>query len=343
MGSVTCERCGFVSFATSEVCKQCGGPLPGPAALNWRPQPSNWQPQGSPDWQQQEQAYADNWPPPAQGWPPPPHGSSGYYRSQPGYHPADDGKPKRKGVAVVSMFCGLLALPVMIAGALAAISLGAPAAILGSVAGLVLTILALALGIAATVRVNKNPAEFGGKGMAVAGIVLGCLLLVSVVPVGVIASIAIPNLLAARRASNEAAAIGTLRRIASAQATYLSTAGDEGYASLEELVSNDLVERQLAAGTKHGYRFEVEAAGDSFVATATPVEYPNSGTRSFYVAEDGVVRGADKRGGAADENDPPLASDSFAGPMSPAGSEDVEWTEGEPVIRRTSTQSGDRR
>jgi hypothetical protein len=50
MGSVTCESCGFVSFATSEVCKQCGGPLPGPQATR------NWQPQGAPEWKQQQQA-----------------------------------------------------------------------------------------------------------------------------------------------------------------------------------------------------------------------------------------------------------------------------------------------
>ena len=132
MGSVTCERCNFVSFATSEVCKQCGGPLPGPqAALNWRPQPG-WQPQGAPNWQQQ--TLGNNWPPPAQGWPPPPHGDSARYQPPPGYRAADDGLPKRKGLAVVSMLCGLLALPVMIAGALAAIPLGAPAALAAALA-----------------------------------------------------------------------------------------------------------------------------------------------------------------------------------------------------------------
>ena len=345
MGSVTCERCGFVSFATSEVCKQCGGTLPGPAAArNWRPQPQpGWQPQAAPDWQpQQQQNYVGNWPPPpAQNWPPPPHDNAGYYQSQPGYHAVDDGLPTRKGMAVVAMLCGLLAVPVMLVGAFAAISLGAPAAILGGLVGLVMTILALTLGIAGTVRVNKNPAEFGGKGMAVAGIVLGSLLLVSVVPVGIISAIAIPNLLAARRASNEAAAIGTLRKISAAQSTYLATAGgNQRYGSMDELVTNDLVEGQLASGTKSGYRFEVVASGDSFVATATPASYPDMGRRSFYVSEDEVVRGADKNGAAADEDDPPIDSGSYS--SSPAD-EELEWTEGEPAIRRTSSRPGGRR
>lgn len=356
MGSVTCERCGFVSFATSEVCKQCGGPLPGPAAArnwqppqpqpNWQPQPQaapEWQQQGAQDWQPQ-QAHAGQWPPPAQGWlPPPPHGDPAQYQSQPGYYGADDGLPKRKGMAVVSMLCGLLALPVMIAGAFAAIPLGAPAAITGVLVGLLLTVLSLMLGIAGTVRVNKNPAEFGGKGMAIAGIILGCLLLVSIVPIGIIAAVAVPNLMAARRAANEAAAVGTLRAISSAQSTYVSTAGENGnYGSMDDLLQNELIDRQTAAGAKNGYRFEVEAAGDSFVATAVPVDYPNSGMRSFYMAEDGVIRGADKQGAAADVDDPPM-SDGFLDPSAAAGDEDVEWTEEGPVIRRTNSQSQRRR
>ena len=342
MGSVTCERCGFVSFATSEVCKQCGGPLPGPqAARNWHPQP-NWQPAAAPDWQQQQQAPGNNWePPPSQAWEPPPHDNSAYYQSQPGYHGTDDGQPKRKGMAVVSMLCGLLALPVMLAGAFAAIPLGAPAAILGALVGLLMTILSIVLGIAGTVRVNKNPAEFGGRGMAIAGIVLGGVLLVSVVPVGIIAAIAIPNLLASRRAANEASAINTLRTINSAQEMYASTSGDEdGYGPMEELISRKLLDPKLGEGTKNGYRFELEDTGSGYQATATPADYPNSGARSFYMTEDGVIRGADKKGGTADEDDPPIATNGYAG--SPGG-EEVEWTENGPVMRRTSSQTRGRR
>ena len=362
MGSVTCERCGFVSFATSEVCKQCGGPLPGPAAArNWRPPqqpPQNWQQQqpAAPDWQQQayagqqQQAHAGQWPPPAQGWlPPPPHGDSAHYQSQPGYYGADygtdDGLPKRKGMAVVSMLCGLLAMPVMIVGAVAAIEFGAPAAILGVVAGLVMTVLSLTLGIAGTVRVNRNPLEFGGKGMAIAGIILGSLLLVGIVPVGIIGAIAVPNLLAARRAANEAAAIGTLRKINAAQATYLSTAGGSSdYGSAEELIKYELLDPQLAEGTRSGYRFEIEDLGDGYTATAVPVEYPKTGARSFYVSEDGVIRGADKQGEAADADDPEIPADGYY-PDSPtaAGGEEVEWTENGPAIRPAGARSNGRR
>lgn len=349
MGSVTCERCGFVSFATSEVCKQCGGTLPGPAAaFNWhppQPQPqTNWQPQGAPEWQQQQQAPGNNWPPPpAQAWPPPPHGNSAHYQSQPGYYATDDGMPKRKGAARMSLVCGLLSLPVMIAGAFAAIPLGAPAAILGALLGLLMTVLAVALGIVGTVRVNKNPAEFAGKGMAIAGLVLGGLMLCSVVPIGIIASIAIPNLLASRRAANEAAAIGALRKISAAQSTYLSTAGgNTSFGSMDELVNNSLLDPQMA-GTYCGYRFEVEADGVTFVATAVPSEYPRMGTRSFYVAEDGVIRGADKQGDAADEDDPPLG-DYYDGPASAGrGEPDVDWSNAESMQRHAASEMHRRR
>lgn len=358
MGSVTCERCGFVSFATSEVCKQCGGPLPGPAAAqNWRPpqpaQPSWQQPQqhAAPDWQQQayagqQQGHAGQWPPPAQGWlPPPPHDDSFHYQSpQPGYYGMDDGLPKRKGMAVASMLCGLLALPVMIGGALAAIPLGSPAAALGIFAGFVMMILALTLGIGGTVRANKNPAEFSGKGMAIAGIVLGSLLLVSIVPLGIISAIAIPNLLAARRAANEGTAISTLRVMSEAQSTYFATAGANAeYGEFDDLTRHRLIGPEMAAEVHHGYRYELTVADNSYVMTATPVEYGQSGMRSFYVSEDGVVRGANKNGEVADEDDPPVGSGGYGDPASADGGEEVEWTENGPVMRRTSSQSNGRR
>ena len=48
-------------------------------------------------------------------------------------------------------------------------------------------------------------------------------LLIVVVIIGIIAAIAIPNLLASRRAANEAGAIADLRTISSAEATYRSS------------------------------------------------------------------------------------------------------------------------
>ena len=51
-------------------------------------------------------------------------------------------------------------------------------------------------------------------------------LLIVVVIIGIIAAIAIPNLLAARRSANEGSAISSMRTLHGAQMTYASTYGN---------------------------------------------------------------------------------------------------------------------
>ena len=61
-------------------------------------------------------------------------------------------------------------------------------------------------------------------------------LLIVVAIIGIIAAIAVPGLLRARMSGNEASAIGSLRAINSAESTYSSSCGGNGYAqSLEDL------------------------------------------------------------------------------------------------------------
>jgi type IV pilus assembly protein PilA len=55
-------------------------------------------------------------------------------------------------------------------------------------------------------------------------------LLIVVAIIGIIAAIAVPGLLRARMAGNEASAIGSLRSINSAESTYSSSCGGNGYA-----------------------------------------------------------------------------------------------------------------
>ena len=56
-------------------------------------------------------------------------------------------------------------------------------------------------------------------------------LLIVVVIIGIIAAIAIPNLLAARRSANEGSAVSAMRTLHGAQMTYASTYGNANYAS----------------------------------------------------------------------------------------------------------------
>ena len=55
-------------------------------------------------------------------------------------------------------------------------------------------------------------------------------LLIVVAIIGIIAAIAVPGLLRARMSGNEASAIGSLRAMNSAEASYSSAAGQGGYA-----------------------------------------------------------------------------------------------------------------
>ncbi len=118
-------------------------------------------------------------------------------------------------------------------------------------------------------------------------------LLIVVAIIGIIAAIAIPNLLASRKAANESSALGTLRTIISAEATYQSTVGNGKYGDLDALMGAELVDQVVGGGNaKSGYTFEVslvdEDEGTQFDATATR-ENESSGSKCYYTNEAGVI------------------------------------------------------
>jgi prepilin-type N-terminal cleavage/methylation domain len=125
-------------------------------------------------------------------------------------------------------------------------------------------------------------------------------LLIVVAIIGIIAAIAIPNLLASRRAANEGSAQQSLRTVHSAQATYQATKGNGAYsANFANLHADALIDTVLNSGSKSGYEFAiVEAAGTGPTAVYGVKCYPTitsgiaqTGTRRFGVIEDGVMRG----------------------------------------------------
>ena len=134
-------------------------------------------------------------------------------------------------------------------------------------------------------------------------------LLIVVVIIGIIAAIAIPNLIAARRSANEGSAQSSMRTVHSAQVTYASTSGNGSYAGattadatgLATLAATnvDLIDDQLGTGNKSGYNFVTgrTAAATNVAATfavgavpATASGVTATGTRKFCVPTDGVVR-----------------------------------------------------
>jgi type IV pilus assembly protein PilA len=101
-------------------------------------------------------------------------------------------------------------------------------------------------------------------------------LLIVVAIIGIIAAIAVPGLLRARMSGNEASAIGSLRAINSAESTYSSSCGGNGYAtSLEDLAlapagsTQGFISPDLATNgvVKSGY--EVNLAADASASTVT--------------------------------------------------------------------------
>ena len=125
-------------------------------------------------------------------------------------------------------------------------------------------------------------------------------LLIVVAIIGIIAAIAIPNLLASKRAANEGSAIATVRTLTSAQATYAATTGAGVYAaSLGALNGQGLIDSTLASGSKSGYTF-VSAGStlagppviQTYLTTATPQSVGTvtaTGTRKFASDSTGVI------------------------------------------------------
>jgi len=126
-------------------------------------------------------------------------------------------------------------------------------------------------------------------------------LLIVVAIIGIIAAIAIPNLLASRRSANEGSAQSSVRTIHSAQATYQATAGNGAFATtLALLQGQQLIDPVLASGLKSGYTFAITTdtggtgATAQFGATAVPTTtsgVSQTGTRRFAITQVGVLRG----------------------------------------------------
>jgi len=135
-------------------------------------------------------------------------------------------------------------------------------------------------------------------------------LLIVVAILGIIAAMAIPNLMASRRAANEGSAQASLRTISSAELNYMVTFGNGSYGPLKvactqgeaSLCGFNMVDKVLgnavdAANAKSGYYFSVNlVAGppSQFWAYALPsiTTWPGrTGSRRFGVTDDGVMRG----------------------------------------------------
>jgi prepilin-type N-terminal cleavage/methylation domain-containing protein len=136
-------------------------------------------------------------------------------------------------------------------------------------------------------------------------------LLIVVAIILIIAAIAIPNLLRSRIAANEASAVGSVRTINTAEVTYATAYPNVGFATgLTALTGTAatcatatgatsangcLIDSVLGSGTKSGYIFTLGGGSGAvpnttYTDVAFPVTQGQSGQRSFFSDQSGVIR-----------------------------------------------------
>jgi hypothetical protein len=183
------------------------------------------------------------------------------------------GAPRSKGLAITSLVLGILSLLTC-----SLFGIGA--------------IISIVLGVLALNKANNQPDQYGGKGLAIAGIVLSAVSFMS----GIIVAIAIPNLVRSQQAAREVAAIREVQAIGIAELQYSAFKGRGKFTDLRTLGVEGLIDSQLASGEKFGYLFSAQPVTGTDTAamyevTAKPVSSGTfgTGTRSFYTNENNII------------------------------------------------------
>ena len=184
------------------------------------------------------------------------------------------GTPQTSGKAVGSLICGIINI-------------------------FPLFIVAIILGHLALSDIKKSAGRLGGQGLAIAGLVLGYLGVVFIPIILIIAAIAIPNLLRARMAANEASAAASIRNLYQAEVAYSQNHADVGFTcNLSDLSSAGLIDGTLASGERNGYRLDLQncaaesgsGPANKIQIVASPLRANQTGVRAFCADEQGVIR-----------------------------------------------------
>ncbi len=176
----------------------------------------------------------------------------------------------RKGLAIASLVLGIVSIPTL--GLI----------VVGAIAGIVLGVVALS-------KIKNNPQAYGGKNLAIAGIVTSAVSLVLVVVWGILAAIAVPKLQNNLQQGREFGAIKTLQSVHENQAQFNAMKGRFG--TLEELNQAGLLDSaysndQIVAG----YRYSVsDLSNDTFCVHADRSSDSVAG-KDFVICEEGVIR-----------------------------------------------------
>ncbi|HYL97712.1 MAG TPA: DUF4190 domain-containing protein [Blastocatellia bacterium] len=188
----------------------------------------------------------------------------------------------RKGPAVAALVVGILSF---ITGSFL---------LVGAVAGIL-------LGLRALIKIKKEPRRYGGAGLAITGVVFS-VFSIGVGVVAILTWLAIGKNTVPSKELSDTVMASVLTSLSGEENRFYSS--NHRYASPEELGKENLFNSER---TRFGYRLRIEFNGDSYQIRATPIHYgqPTSAIMSYFISQDGVVRGADKHGADADSSDPP--------------------------------------
>jgi hypothetical protein len=115
--------------------------------------------------------------------------------------------------------------------------------------------------------------------------------------IALVATIAIPNMLASRKMANETSAIASLKQIMNAETMFQvgdkEQDGNADYGMLSELVNTSVVDNILGQGTKAGYMFQASYSFTTsefmWMAIGNPVVPAGTGDRSFAINNSGAL------------------------------------------------------
>lgn len=211
--------------------------------------------------------------------------------------------PQTSGLAIASLVLGIIGIPLAMF--------------------FVFGIVGLVLGIVALTQISSRKGALGGKGIAIAGVILSgigsCFVFIAIV-----AAIAIPNLLSSRVAANEAATVAALRTYLGAQnqfyrmdpygkglRVYANPEDGKGFPDLYEIggpgsggsalrmIDLSFAEASSPARPKAGYYFVDLTYGDYSIdcgLCAVPARYPSTGRNTFVMDVSGTVYMKDTQG-----------------------------------------------
>lgn len=130
-------------------------------------------------------------------------------------------------------------------------------------------------------------------------------LIIVITLIGIIAAIAIPNILTVRRKAQEASGAAIMKSVIQAESMYFSSHSNQSYGTLNDLVARNCLDASLLTQQRNYYTFLVNlTSASTYNVTGTPGAAYAAQMRHYYGDETGVIRV--ETGTAATATSPPL-------------------------------------